>query len=184
MGKKSVENLLKSIEKSKNRDFNKVFYALGIPFIGKFNANLLTKTFNNIEKIKEKKIDELLKVKGIGNKAAETVYNYLQDENNWNKIEKLKEIGLKFENEKVEKIEIEDNPIKNKKFLATGKLQKYKREEIKEIILSKGGEYLSGISKNLDYLIVGEKAGSKLEKAETLGIKILSEEEFESEFLK
>ena len=184
MGKKSVENLLKSIEKSKNRDFNKVFYALGIPFIGKFNANLLTKTFNNIEKIKEQKIDELLKVKGIGNKAAETVYNYLQDENNWNKIKKLKEIGLKFENEKVEKIEIEDNPIKNKKFLATGKLQKYKREEIKEIILSKGGEYLSGISKNLDYLIVGEKAGNKLEKAETLGIKILSEEEFESEFLK
>ena len=123
-------------------------------------------------------------MKGIGNKAAETVYNYLQDENNWNKIEKLKEIGLKFENEKIEKIEIEDNPIKNKKFLATGKLQKYKREEIKEIILSKGGEYLSGISKNLDYLIVGEKAGSKLKKAEALGIRILNEEEFESEFLK
>ena len=184
MGKKSVENLLTNIEKSKNRDFNKVFYALGIPFIGKFNANLLTKTFGNIEKIKEQKIDELLKVKGIGNKAAETVYNYLQDENNWNKIEKLKEIGLKFENEKAEKIEIEDNPIKGKRFLATGKLQKYKREEIKEIILSKGGEYLSGISKNLDYLIVGEKAGSKLKKAETLGIKILSEEEFEKEFLK
>ena len=183
MGKKSVENLLTNIEKSKNRDFNKVFYALGIPFIGKFNANLLTKTFDNIEKIKEQKIDELLKVKGIGNKAAETVYNYLQDENNWNKIEKLKEIGLKFENEKAEKIEIEDNPIKNKKFLATGKLQKYKREEIKEIIFLKGGEYLSGISKNLDYLIVGEKAGSKLKKAEALGIKILSEEEFEREFL-
>ena len=108
----------------------------------------------------------------------------MQDENNWNKIEKLKEIGLKFENEKAEKIEIEDNPIKGKRFLATGKLQKYKREEIKEIILSKGGEYLSGISKNLDYLIVGEKAGSKLKKAETLGIKILSEEEFEKEFLK
>ena len=184
MGKKSVENLLKNIEKSKNRDFNKVFYALGIPFIGKFNANLLTKTFGNIKKIKEQKIDELLKVKGIGNKAAETVYNYLQDENNWNKIEKLKEIGLKFENEKAEKIEIEDNPIKGKRFLATGKLQKYKREEIKEIIFLKGGEYLSGISKNLDYLIVGEKAGSKLKKAETLGIKILSEEEFEKEFLK
>ena len=96
---------------------------------------------------------------------------------------KLKEIGLKFEYDSVEEKEIEDNPIKGKNFLATGKLEKYKREEIKDIILAKGGNYLSGVSKNLDFLIVGEKAGSKLEKAEKLGVRILSEVEFEKEFL-
>ena len=79
--------------------------------------------------------------------------------------------------------EIPDNPIKDKNFLATGKLQKYKRNDIKDIILSKGGNYLSAVSKNLDFLIAGEKAGSKLEKAEKLGIRVLTEDEFEKEFL-
>ena len=107
----------------------------------------------------------------------------MKNENNWNKILKLKEIGLKFEYDLSEEKEVEDNPIKGKNFLATGKLEKYKREEIKDIILSKGGNYLSGVSKNLDFLIAGEKAGSKLEKAEKLGVRILSEDEFEKEFL-
>lgn len=183
MGKKSIDNLINSIEDSKNREFNKVFYALGIPFIGKFNANLLTKTFGNIDNIKNQTIEQLVEIKGIGEKAAGAVYNYLHDEKNWEKIEKLKEIGLKFEQEKKEIEEIADNPIKNKNFLATGKLVKYKREEIKDIIISKGGNYLSGVNKNLDFLIVGEKAGSKLEKAEKLGITIVTEEEFEKEFI-
>lgn len=183
MGKKSIENLLNNIEKSKTREFNKVFYALGIPFIGKFNANLLTKTFSNIETIKNQSVENLLEVKGIGEKAAKTIFEYLNNEKNWEKIEKLREIGLNFEFEKVVEKEIEDNPIKDKNFLATGKLEKYKREEIKEIILSKGGNYLSAVNKNLDYLIAGEKAGSKLAKAESLGVRILSEEEFEKEFL-
>ena len=76
-----------------------------------------------------------------------------------------------------------DNPIKDKNFLATGKLQKYKRNDIKDIILSKGGNYLSAVSKDLDFLIAGEKAGSKLEKAEKLGVRVLTEDEFEKEFL-
>lgn len=107
----------------------------------------------------------------------------MNNEDNWNKIIELKKIGLKFEIEKKEEIEVENNPIKGKNFLATGKLEKYKREEIKDIILSKGGNYLSGVTKNLDFLIAGEKAGSKLSKAETLGIRILTEDEFEKEFL-
>ena len=183
MGKKSVENLLNSIEESKNREYNKVLYALGIPFVGKFNANLLTKNFRSIDILREKTVEELTQVKGIGEKASVAVHEYLKNENNWNKILKLKEIGLKFEYDLSEEKEVEDNPIKGKNFLATGKLEKYKREEIKDIILSKGGNYLSGVSKNLDYLIAGEKAGSKLEKAEKLGVRILSEDEFEKEFL-
>ena len=183
MGKKSVENLLNSIEESKNREYNKVLYALGIPFVGKFNANLLTKNFRSIDILKEKSVEELTQIKGIGEKASVAVHEYLKNENNWKKILKLKEIGLKFEYDSVEEKEIEDNPIKGKNFLATGKLEKYKREEIKDIILAKGGNYLSGVSKNLDFLIAGEKAGSKLEKAEKLGVRILSEVEFEKEFL-
>lgn len=183
MGKKSVENLLNSINESKKQDFSKVLYALGIPFVGKFNANLLSKTFKDIDVLKEKSVEELLEVKGIGEKAAIAVNTFLNNENNWKIITELKEIGLKFKFEENEIKEVKDNPIKGKNFLATGKLQKYKRNEIKDIILEKGGNYLSAVSKNLDFLIAGEKAGSKLEKAQNLGIRVLSEDEFEKEFL-
>jgi len=183
MGQKSVDNLINSIESSKNRDFSKVLYALGIPFVGKFNANLLTKTFKNIENLKNQSIENLLAVKGIGDKVALAVNTFLNDENNWKIITDLQNIGLQFAVNETNSEEIADNPIKDKNFLATGKLEKYKRNDIKDIILSKGGNYLSAVSKNLDFLIAGEKAGSKLEKAEKLGVRILTEEEFEKEFL-
>ena len=183
MGQKSVDNLINSIESSKNRDFSKVLYALGIPFVGKFNANLLTKTFKNIENLKNQSIENLLAVKGIGDKVALAVNTFLNDENNWKIITDLKNIGLQFAVDENNSEEIADNPIKDKNFLATGKLQKYKRNDIKDIILSKGGNYLSAVSKNLDFLIAGEKAGSKLEKAEKLGVRVLTEDEFEKEFL-
>ena len=183
MGQKSVDNLINSIESSKNRDFSKVLYALGIPFVGKFNANLLTKTFKNIENLKNQSIENLLAVKGIGDKVAVAVNTFLNDEDNWKIITDLKNIGLQFAVDETNSEEIADNPIKDKNFLATGKLQKYKRNDIKDIILSKGGNYLSAVSKNLDFLIAGEKAGSKLEKAEKLGVRILTEDEFEKEFL-
>lgn len=183
MGQKSVDNLINSIESSKNRDFSKVLYALGIPFVGKFNANLLTKTFKNIENLKNQSIENLLAVKGIGDKVAVAVNTFLNDENNWKIITDLKNIGLQFAVDETNSEEIADNPIKDKNFLATGKLEKYKRNDIRDIILSKGGNYLSTVSKNLDFLIAGEKAGSKLEKAEKLGVRILTEDEFEKEFL-
>ena len=183
MGQKSVDNLINSIESSKNRDFSKVLYALGIPFVGKFNANLLTKTFKNIENLKNQSIENLLAVKGIGDKVALAVNTFLNDENNWKIITDLQNIGLQFAVNETNSEEIADNPIKDKNFLATGKLEKYKRNDIKDIILSKGGNYLSAVSKNLDFLIAGEKAGSKLEKAEKLGVRVLTEDEFEKEFL-
>ena len=180
MGKKSVDNLLNSIEESKKREYSKVLYSLGIPFVGKFTANLLAKEFLNIDNLKSKETEDLLEVKGIGDKVAKSVNMFLNDENNWNLISKLKETGLQFEEEEVF---IEDNPIKGKTFLATGKLEKYTRDEIKDIIEAKGGKYLSGVSKNLNYLIAGEKAGSKLKKANDLGVIVLNEEQFEKEFL-
>jgi len=183
MGQKSVDNLINNIEASKNRDFSKVLYALGIPFVGKFNANLLTKNFKNIENLKNQSIENLLSVKGIGDKVAIAVNTFLNNENNWKIITNLQNVGLQFAINESDLKEIADNPIKGKNFLATGKLQKYKRNDIKDIILSKGGNYLSAVSKNLDFLIAGEKAGSKLEKAEKLGVRILTEDEFEKEFL-
>ena len=180
MGKKSVDNLLNSIEESKKREYSKVLYSLGIPFVGKFTANLLAKEFLNIDNLKSKETEDLLEVKGIGDKVAKSVNMFLNDENNWNLISKLKETGLQFEEEEVF---IEDNPKKGKTFLATGKLEKYTRDEIKDIIEAKGGKYLSGVSKNLNYLIAGEKAGSKLKKANDLGVIVLNEEQFEKEFL-
>ena len=183
MGQKSVDNLINSIEASKNRDFSKVLYALGISFVGKFNANLLTKTFKNIENLKNQSIENLLAVKGIGNKVAVAVNSFLNNEDNWKIITDLQNIGLQFSIDESNFTEVADNPIKDKNFLATGKLQKYKRNDIKDIILEKGGNYLSAVSKNLDFLIAGEKAGSKLEKAEKLGVRILTEDEFEKEFL-
>ena len=183
MGQKSVDNLINNIEASKNRDFSKVLYALGIPFVGKFNANLLTKTFKNIGNLKNQSIENLLAVKGIGEKVAIAVNAFLNDEINWKIITDLQNIGLQFTFDESEIKKIDDNPIKGKNFLATGKLRKYKRNDIKNIILSKGGNYLSAVSKNLDFLIVGEKAGSKLEKAEKLGIRVLTEEDFEKGFL-
>ena len=183
MGQKSVDNLINNIEASKNRDFSKVLYALGIPFVGKFNANLLTKNFKNIENLKNQSIENLLSVKGIGDKVAIAVNTFLNNENNWKIITNLQNVGLQFAINESDLKEIADNPIKGKNFLATGKLQKYKRNDIKDIILSKGGNYLSAVSKNLDFLIAGEKAGSKLEKAEKMGIRVLTEEEFEREFL-
>ena len=183
MGQKSVDNLINNIEASKNRDFSKVLYALGIPFVGKFNANLLTKNFKNIENLKNQSIENLLAVKGIGDKVAIAVNTFLNNENNWKIITNLQNVGLQFAINESDLKEIADNPIKGKNFLATGKLQKYKRNDIKDIILSKGGNYLSAVSKNLDFLIAGEKAGSKLEKAEKLGVRILTEDEFEKEFL-
>ena len=183
MGQKSVDNLINNIEASKNRDFSKVLYALGIPFVGKFNANLLTKNFKNIENLKNQSIENLLSVKGIGDKVAIAVNTFLNNENNWKIITNLQNVGLQFAINESDLKEIADNPIKGKNFLATGKLQKYKRNDIKDIILSKGGNYLSAVSKNLNFLIAGEKAGSKLEKAEKLGVRVLTEEEFEKEFL-
>ena len=180
MGKKSVENLIDSLENSKNREYSKVLYSLGIPEVGKFTANLLAKEFHNIDNLKSKSIEDLLEVKGIGGIIAQSVHDYLNNEHNWKLIEDLKVAGLKFEEKEVF---IEDNPIKGKSFLATGKLEKYTRDEIKDIIEAKGGKYLSAVSKNLDFLIAGDKAGSKLKKANSLDIRILNEDEFEKEFL-
>ena len=180
-GEKNINNLLTNIESSKEKEFPKVLYALGIPFVGQYTANILVKTFGSIDNIKNQSIEELKEIDGIGDIVAESVFSYFKNESNWIEINKLKEIGLKFEDKR---IEIKDNPIKNNSFLVTGQLEHYTRDQIKETILNNGGQYSSTVNKKLDYLIVGDKPGSKIKKAEDLGIVILTEEEFIKKFKK
>ena len=176
MGEKSVEKLLDNIEKSKDTSFDKVFYALGIEFVGKTTSRIIVNELGNIENIINSDVERLKLCEGVGEKVAFSIFNFFKDEENIKIIEKMKKIGFTLSKEK--EVITNNSFITNKSFLATGKLEQYSRDEIKEIILKNGGKYLSSISKNLDYLIVGEKAGSKLQKAKDLGIDILNENEF------
>lgn len=179
MGKRSVEKLLESIEKSKKRDYSKVLYALGIPFIGKYSGKLLANASGNIDKLMNMSIEELIEIDGVGDKGAKAVYDFFRDSENIQLIEVLRGYGLQFAQEVKEEQSSEERIFEGKTFLFTGTLKNFKREEIKEEIEKLGGKNLSAVSKNLDYLIIGEKAGSKLKKAQELGtVKILTEDEF------
>jgi len=180
MGKRSIENLLNSIEESKNREYDKVIYALGIPFIGKVASKVLAKASKNIDKLMSMTFEELTSIEGIGEIAANEIIAFFKKEKTQKLVTALKEKGLKFEIAESE-IKVENlNPnFAGKNFLFTGTLKHFTREQIKEEIEKLGGKNLSSVSKNLDYLIVGEKAGSKLKKAQEIPtIKILTEEEF------
>ena len=179
MGKRSVEKLLESIEESKKRDYSKVLYALGIPFIGKYSGKLLANASGNIDKLMNMSVEELMEIDGVGDKGAKAVYDFFRDIENLQLIEVLRGYGLQFAQEVKEEQSSEERIFEGKTFLFTGTLKNFKREEIKEEIEKLGGKNLSAVSKNLDYLIIGEKAGSKLKKAQELGtVKILTEDEF------
>lgn len=180
MGKKSVENLLNSIENSKNREYDKIIYSLGIAEIGKVTSKILAKASKNISTLMNMNFEELISIDGIGDKVAREIISFFSNKKNQNIIEGLKEKGLKFEISESENIEKNENSnFFGKTFLFTGTLKHFTREEIKEEIEKLGGKNLSSVSKNLDYLIVGEKAGSKLKKAKEISnIKILTEDEF------
>ncbi|MGL5796623.1 MAG: NAD-dependent DNA ligase LigA, partial [Cetobacterium sp.] len=181
MGEKSVEKLLESIEKSKTRPYSKTLYALGIPFVGKFLGNVLAKKSKNIDSLSKMTKEQLLEIDGVGEKVAESVFAFFNDEKSIEVVQKLKLSGVNFGTEESsEKIkDVGEGKFIGKNFLFTGKLHRFKREEIKDLIESLGGTNLSSVTKKLDYLIVGEDAGSKLKKAEELGtVIILTEDEF------
>ena len=182
LGQKSIENLLASIEKSKEREYSKVLYSLGIPAVGKAMAVTLANLSQNIDVLMGMTKEELEAINGIGEKVATGIYNFFREEKNIVVIEEFKKIGLKLSEEKMEilkKVEGEVKKLQGKTFLVTGTLEKFKRKEIEEKIEELGGQNLSGVSKKLNYLIVGKDAGSKLEKAKKIeSIIILNEEEF------
>ncbi|MBR8701112.1 MULTISPECIES: NAD-dependent DNA ligase LigA [unclassified Fusobacterium] len=179
MGKRSVDKLLIAIEDSKKREYSKVLCALGIPYVGKTSAKLLAKETKNIDRLMAMSVEELMGIEGIGDKMAQAIYDFVRDEEKISLINSLREHGLQFAEEETAEENTEEQIFTGKTFLFTGTLKNFKRDEIKEAIEKLGGKNLSAVSRNLDYLIVGEKAGSKLKKAQDLGtVKIITEDEF------
>ncbi|MEO0119418.1 MAG: NAD-dependent DNA ligase LigA [candidate division WOR-3 bacterium] len=174
MGEKSTENLLQGIEKSKNRPFHRVLYALGIRHVGLGTAQILANAFNNIDELMKASKERLSSISGIGPIVAESIYNFFHTKENIELINKLKEVGINFEREKKEEKKI----LTGKTFVVTGTLKNFTRQQIHELILSLGGNVATSVSKKTDYLICGADPGSKLDKAKELGVKIIGEEEF------
>lgn len=180
MGARSVEKLLSSIEKSKSSNYSKILCALGIPFVGKTSAKILAKKTQNIDNLMNMTKEELMNLEGIGEKMGESIYEFFKNPAKIEIINSLKNHGINFGNYgDIEETDNEKQILAGKTFLFTGSLKHFKRNEIKETIENLGGKNLSAVSKNLDYLIVGEKAGSKLKKAQAIDtIKIITEDEF------
>lgn len=175
---KSAKNLLEGIEASKSKTFDKVLFALGIRFVGRTVAEKLANHFITIDAIRQASFEELIAVPEIGERIAQSVIDFFQDPTNVLLIERLQSAGLQFALEKKE-ISLQSNLLDQKSFVISGVFQKYGREELKELIIANGGKVLSGISGKLDYLLAGENMGpSKLEKAQKLGITIISEDDF------
>lgn len=176
---KTVENILNGIENSRNQPFEKVLFGIGIRFVGQTTAEKLASYFQNIENLKMASLDELLQVPDVGQKVAESIINFFSDEENIYFIERLQTAGLQFEAEEKFTV-VEGNSLEGLTFLYTGTFQNYSREVLESKIAANGGKLVSGVSKKLNYLIVGEGAGpSKLAKAEKLGVTMISETEFE-----
>jgi DNA ligase (NAD+) len=174
MGEKSAENIMNAIEKSKNTTLARFLYALGIPLVGEHGAKLLAKKFGSIERLFNVTHSELLRIEGIGPEMADSIVKFFREERNRKVIERLLAAGIKFEELKVSK----ENPFYGKTFVFTGALKSFTREEAQRIVEDFGGRAAGSISKKVDYLVVGEEPGSKLQKAKELGIKTISEEEF------
>lgn len=176
MGEKSVANLLKAIEESKNRPLERLIYALGIPFIGSKAASILAEHYKSIDELMNASFEELIKIPEIGEKMAQSIVAFFKNEGVKKFIEKLKKAGVNTAGEIENKNK--DGILKGLSFVVTGTLKNYTRNEVKELIENLGGKVSESVSKKTDYLIVGEEPGSKLKKAQSLGIKIINEEEF------
>lgn len=176
---KSVTNLLEGIERSKETAFESVLFAIGIRYVGKTVAEKLARYFKNIDNIAKASLDELRAAPEVGEKIAQSVYHFFRVPENQREIERLKKAGLKFESDAKEPAK-ESDILANKSFVISGVFKNYEREQLQDLIIRNGGRVLSGVSGKLDYLVAGDNMGpSKREKAEKLGVKIISEEEFE-----
>lgn len=177
MADKSVNNLLQAINNSKNKPYRKILFAFGIRHIGIHAARLLVANFPSIDKLSNASFDALSSIKGIGPTVAESITNFFEDKENIKLINRLKKIGLNFT--ETFTITPAKSVFSEKTFVLTGTLKNYTREKATEIIISLGGNVSSAVSKNTDYILAGAEPGSKYYKAKTLGIKIITESEFD-----
>ncbi|HTJ48435.1 MAG TPA: NAD-dependent DNA ligase LigA [Cyclobacteriaceae bacterium] len=175
----STKNLLTGINQSKNIPFESVLFGIGIRYVGKTVAEKLAKHFKNIDNLSKATYDELLAAPEVGEKIAQSVVAFFSNEENQREIQRLKKAGLQFEST-LKEPEVESAVLGNKSFVISGVFQNYEREQLQDIIVKNGGRVLSSVSGKLDYLLAGDNMGpSKREKAEKLGVKIITEQEFE-----
>ena len=178
MAEKSAQNIIDGVENSKQIPFEKVLFGIGIKHVGETVAKKLAKNFDTIDDLKNATAEELIQVDDIGGKIAESIVNFFNDSENILMIERLKSYGVQLEKGENTN-EVLSAVLENKTFLFTGKLSLFTREAAEEMVEKHGGKNISAVSKNLNYLVVGEKAGSKLKKAQDIGtIDILDEQEF------
>jgi len=176
---KSAQNMLVGIEASKKAAFESVLFAIGIRHVGKTVAEKVARYFKNIDAIAKATPEELLTAPEVGRKIANSIFNFFQDERNKLEIERLKKTGLNFASD-LKEPEKESDVLTGKSFAISGTFENYERDQLQDIILKNGGRILSSVSGKLDYLVAGDNMGpSKREKAEKLGVKIISEQEFE-----
>ena len=174
---KATDKILDAIEDSKKNSPAKLLTGLGIFGVGSAAARDLIQHFGGIDELSRATTEDLVQVLDIGEKTARRIRNFFDDADNRKILAELKEVGLTMAEE--QKIFEEGSPIAGKSFVLTGKLEKFTRDEASELITARGGLVKGSVSKNTDYVILGDKPGSKLTKAQQLGIKVLSEEDFE-----
>ncbi|GGK70186.1 NAD-dependent DNA ligase LigA [Rufibacter glacialis] len=177
--KTTVENILKALENSKEAPFDRVLFALGIRFVGNTVAQKLAQHFRNIDALRAATEEELISVPEIGGRIAASVREYFQDLANVHVVERLRTHGLQLDLGELAVVEPTSDKLAGLTFVVSGVFSGYSREELQDTIVAHGGKIVSSISKKLSYLVAGDKMGpSKLEKATTMGVKIISEEEF------
>ena len=174
-GDKKIDNLLGAIEKSKHTTLDRFIFALGIDGIGKKTAKDLVKRFGTLEKLQNATVAELGAVDGIGDVLANNVFEFFRDSNNADFVKRLLESGIVFEES-----EEKQGVFSGMRIVLTGSLPTYKRGEATKLIEDNGGEVAASVSKTVNLVLAGEDAGSKLEKAQKLGIEIIDEERFKS----
>lgn len=175
---KSIHNLLSSLEKSKKVSFARFLFSLGIKYVGEAAAESLAEASFDLSHLSHMTLSELQEIPGIGEKIAQAVFSYFQEEAHLKQIHALVHSGIKILPPDVKKQK--NHLFSQKTFVLTGSLQKYTRDEASTLIKERGGKVTGSVSSKTDFLLVGEDPGSKLDKANSLGVRILSEEEFES----
>lgn len=171
---KSAMNVYTSIQESKTKPLNRLLTALGIRHVGKETADILSGEFSTLDDIKNAEIERLANIEGVGSIIAQSIFDYFHDSNNIKMIEELKELGVN----PVSKVKPKSDKLAGKTFVLTGTLQNMTRDEASAIIKSHGGKTSSSVSKRTSYVLAGENAGSKLDKAQDLGVIILTENDF------
>ncbi len=171
---KSAQNLIESIEKSKQQDLSRLIYALGISHVGKYAAQLLASQYSSLDELSKATPEELKEINGLGDKSAESIATFFATEENMALINRLNDIGVKTKQEKQRK----DLLFSGKKIVFTGTLEQLSRSEAGDIVKEQGGTIISSVSKSTDYVVVGKNPGSKYDKAIKQGVTILKEEEF------